>query len=425
MTGTVLAQLALPVLVYTRTGSALLAALTFATSFLPYLVAGTLLSAVVDRVPTRRLLVGCNLASMLVALGMAAPGTPIAGLLLLAFALGLISPLFQGGRAATLREAVPGPAFVPGRSLIRLVSQGAQIGGFAVSGLLLTVVTPRTLMVCNAVSFAVAAVILRLGTRERLPKALRAKREAPQAATSSPARVSLIRDSFGGIRRIFAVPRVRRLMIFMWAFPALAIFPEALAVPYVLGRPGGTALGAGLLLTAVPVGTFAGEALATSLASPIRQIRLVRAATALLFVPLLAFAPRPDVAVAIALLVVSGLGNAAMPGLDRITIEITPADLLPRTLSIQSAGLMFWVGIGYAAAGGLAQFIRPGYAIVLAGCCGLVVVGLLAPGKPAGTGQSNQDSADPKASPVLETTAPGATSETTQARMKDSSDQAS
>ena len=193
---------------------------------------------------------------------------------------------------------------------------------------------------------------------------------------------------------MLALPPVRRLMLFMWTFPALAVVPEALAVPYVMGRPGGTALGAGLLLTAVPAGTFAGEALATSLASPSWQTRMVRAATALLFVPLLGFAAQPGVAVAIAALVASGLGNAAMPGLDRITIEVAPDDLLPRTLSIQSAGLMFWVGIGYVAAGGLAQFLRPGYVIALAGCCGLVVVGVLAPGKPAGAGRGIQDTAD-------------------------------
>jgi predicted MFS family arabinose efflux permease len=207
-----------------------------------------------------------------------------------------------------------------------------------------------------------------------------------QVPGDSPARDSLVRDSLDGIKRMFAIPPVRRLMIFMWTFPALAVVPEALAVPYVMGRPGGTVLGVGLLLTAVPTGTFAGEALATSLASPSRQIRMVRAATALLFVPLLGFAMQPGIMAAIVLLAACGLGNAAMPGLDRVTIEVAPDDLLPRTLSIQSAGLMFWVGIGYVAAGGLAQFLQPGYVIALAGCCGLVVIGVFAPGKSVGAG---------------------------------------
>jgi len=45
------AYLAVTVLVYQRTGSALLSALTFAVAFVPYLIGGTLLSALVDRLP--------------------------------------------------------------------------------------------------------------------------------------------------------------------------------------------------------------------------------------------------------------------------------------------------------------------------------------------------------------------------------------
>ena len=61
------------VLVFERTGSPLLASLTFALGFLPYLVSGALLSAVVDRMPLRRLLVGCDLVCAGLVGVMAAP----------------------------------------------------------------------------------------------------------------------------------------------------------------------------------------------------------------------------------------------------------------------------------------------------------------------------------------------------------------
>ena len=51
LTGSVVSAVALTVLVYQRTNSSLLASLTFALGFLPYLVSGALLSAVVDRIP--------------------------------------------------------------------------------------------------------------------------------------------------------------------------------------------------------------------------------------------------------------------------------------------------------------------------------------------------------------------------------------
>src|ERR1700753_780088 len=73
MLGNVVASVALTVLIYQRTGSPALAALVMALSFLPYLIGGVLLSAVVDRLPARRGLVGCDLAR---AAGVAGVGLP-------------------------------------------------------------------------------------------------------------------------------------------------------------------------------------------------------------------------------------------------------------------------------------------------------------------------------------------------------------
>src|SRR6202012_1046627 len=65
--GNVIASGALTVLIYQRTGSPALAALVMALSFLPYLIGGVLLGAVVDRLPARPGPVGRDPAS-------AAPG---------------------------------------------------------------------------------------------------------------------------------------------------------------------------------------------------------------------------------------------------------------------------------------------------------------------------------------------------------------
>jgi len=361
MTGTVLAQLALTVLVYTRTGSALLSALTFTTGFLPYLIAGTLLSAIVDRVPTRRLLVLSNLASGAVALAMALPGIPVAVLLLLAFLLGMIRPVFLGARAATLPNVLPGGTYVPGRSLIRLVAQASQIGGFALSGILLTVVSPPALLLGNAVCFAMAALLLRVGTQER---ALPPRKSA---------RPSLIQDSIAGMGDVFALAPLRRMLVFGWAVPALAVMPEALVVPYVAGRSAGT-VSVGVLLTAIPLGTLFGEVLTNWKVSVERQTRIIRLAAVITFVPLLFFVFGPNVPLALLMLFLSGLGAAFHLGLDRLLLETAPAELLSRALSLQAAGLMFWQGVAYAVAGGAAELIAPSLVITSAAVCGLLAV---------------------------------------------------
>lgn len=366
MTGTVAANFALTVLVFQRTGSPLLASLVFTLILAPYLFAGTLLSALVDRLPPRRLLVVCNVLSALLAAVMALPGTPSAAVLVLALVLGLVEPVFSGTRAASLPEVLPGPAYIPGRSLLRLVSQGAQMGGFAVSGVLLTVISPSAVLFANAVSFLVSAALLQLGTTER-----------PTPQLPAAARPTLLKDSLSGLGAVMKVGPLRRVLLLGWAVPMLGVAPEALAVPYARLLGAGS-VGAGLLLTANPIGTMLGELLSNWRLTADRQVRLIAPAAAVVFLPMLLFGTRPGVVLTVLALVVSGLGSCFHLGQDRVLLDVAPADLRARALSIQNAGLMFWQGLGFALAGAAAEFASPTVVIPVAGCCGLLAITLLA-----------------------------------------------
>ncbi|MBO0833006.1 MAG: MFS transporter, partial [Actinobacteria bacterium] len=140
--GTSVAAVALTVLVYERTTSPVLAALTFSLAFLPYLVGGALLSSFADRVRPRRLVTCCDGASALLAASMAWPSMPVPALLGLLFLIGGLSSLASGSRSALVRMAVSEEAYVPGRSLMRIASQVAQLAGNAGGGALLLVVSP-------------------------------------------------------------------------------------------------------------------------------------------------------------------------------------------------------------------------------------------------------------------------------------------
>lgn len=133
--GVVVAEIALSVLVYDLTGSPLLSALAFALGFLPYVVGGTLLAGIADRFPARRVLVLCDLVCAACVLPMTLPGAHIAVLLALRCALAVVSPVFAGTRMATLADILgDGDLFVLGRSLLRIVSQGALLAGYGVGG---------------------------------------------------------------------------------------------------------------------------------------------------------------------------------------------------------------------------------------------------------------------------------------------------
>ena len=292
--GTIVAAVALTVLVYQQTRSPALAASVMALSFLPYLVGGLLLGAVADRLPPRRVLVLGDVASAGLVAAMLIPGLPVAGMLVLLLGIGLIAPVYSATRSALLPEILPpGPGYVLGRSMLRIVAQAAQIVGYGVGGLLLAVLSPRGALAADAVSFLASAMLLRWGTRRR------------------PARTghagSLARDSLAGLRAVLRHQPTRRILLFAWAVPVCEIAPEALATPYAthIGQP---ARVAGFLMAGMPVGIVLADSLAARVLSTRAQRRIIVPSALLAFVPLAVFAVSPGLPVAIALLIAAGLG---------------------------------------------------------------------------------------------------------------------
>ena len=370
MLGNVVAEVALIVLVYQRTRSPALAASVLALAFLPYLLGGVLLGAA-DRLPARRVLVLCDLASAALVGVMVIPAVPVAGLLILLFANGLIAPVYQGVRSAVLPEILPpGPGYVLGRAMMRMVAQSAQIGGFGVGGLLLAAVSPRGALIIDALSFAASAALLRFGT---------ARRPARTAGVGSMAR-----DSLSGIRRVLAHRQTRRILLFSWLVPACSIAPSALAAPYAadIGQP---ARAAGFLLMGMPAGMVVADVFAARLLPASWQRRIIVPAALLAFAPLAAFAASPGLGLAIALLVVSGLGSAWAAGLDGQLIDAAPAALRSRALALQGAGLMFTQGAGFALWGIVAQYAPPVVVIPLAAGAGATAVLALGPRRRVGS----------------------------------------
>jgi len=361
--GNVTVQITLSVMVYERTRSPLLSALTFAAGFAPYLLGATLLSAVADRYPSRAVQVACQLASCGAAALMTAPELPVPALLVLLLVPGTVAPVFQGSRAASLPDILPGPGFALGRSLLRLVSQSAQIAGYAVGGLLLLALTPAQALLTAAGAFGCAALLLRVGSPYR------------PGRTAAGGQGSLARASLAGSGRVLAVPGLRPLLLLTWLPPVFAVAPEGLISPYVGQLRGGTAA-IGLLLCAAPAGSVAGELLAGTALSPRTRVRLVIPAAAVMFVPLLGFAAGPGIWTAAGLLAACGLGFAYTIGLDQRVLDATPEALRAQVFTLTTAGLMVGQGIGFAAAGAVAEILPVHLVIAGAGILGLASLAL-------------------------------------------------
>lgn len=363
VSGTSVAAVALTILVYRRTGSPLLASLSFALGFLPFVVGGGLFSSIVDRVRPRRLVVGCDLTSAALATAMAVPSIPVPVLFALVLGIGTLNSLSSGARAALVRVSVSHDAYVPARSLMRIAVQLAQIGGNAVGGALLLLLTPSGALLVNSTSFFFSATLIRLVVSDH----------ASQGESSGR---TMLRDSLAGARDVFGHTELRRLLLLGWLVPMFSVAPEALAAPYVSGHGGSTAL-VGWWLVALPVGLIVGDIAGVRLLTARQQRRIVAPAAAAGFVPYLVFATDPSIAAALALLVFAGACSLYSLGLDGRVRDAAPPQLFARAMTINQAGLMTLQGFGFVLAGALAQILGPADAIALAGCCGIAATVVL------------------------------------------------
>lgn len=363
--GVVVSELALTVLVYDLTGSPLLSALTFALGMLPYLVGGTLFSGIADRYPARRVLVTCDLICAGCVAVMVLPGTPVAGLLVLRCLVAAVSPVFTGTRMAALTDILgEDDLYVLGRSLLRIVSQSAQLVGFGVGGLLLAVVSPRGAITITVVTFLCSATLLRLGTRDR------------PARTGGGRGATLLRESLAGARLVLGDRRMRALLLLFWLPPVFVVAPEALAAPYADEIGAGTAA-LGLLMCAMPVGHIAAELYAGAVLSPRVRSLIVLPAAAVGLLPLLLYGLRPGVALSAVALVLAGVGSAYVIGLDQWFVEAVPDELRGRAMTLLTAGLMTLQGAGMALAGLAAEFFPVHQVVAGAGAVGTLCLLLL------------------------------------------------
>src|SRR5215471_19784007 len=177
--GDQLARVALTLLVFDRTGSSLLAAVTFAASIVPMFVGGIALSGLADRWPRRRVMIVCDLGRALLVAIMALPGVPIAGLVGLLFLVTLISAPFTSARAALYPDILAGDRFVLGTAVTLTTLQFGQALGFVAGGAVVGFFGVRTSLLVDAGTFILSALIIRIWVRAR-PAAKAAPHLEPQ-----------------------------------------------------------------------------------------------------------------------------------------------------------------------------------------------------------------------------------------------------
>jgi MFS family permease len=369
--GDELARVALTLLVYDRTSSPLLAAITFAIGHLPWLLGGTVLSTLADRLPRHRVLIATDVARAVLVAGMAIPGTPLPVLLALLFLVGLCAPPFESARSALMADVLEGDRYAVATSLTNISLQLAQVVGFLLAGALVAWLSPSAALLIDAATFAISAVWL----WARLQR-----RPAPIAEVGQDPH-SLWRDTADGLRFIGRSPRLLAIVGVLWLGTMFAFASEGVAAPFVseLGQ-GTTAVG--VLLAANPLGITLGGLVVARLVPPHRREGLVPPLVVLSLVPvvaagLVAVVAGPGAlpfALVVALLFVSGLGGAWIIPLNVSFVQAVPSAYRGRAFGVAVSGLYGVQAIGALAAGLGAEGVAPSIVVAISGGLGLLAV---------------------------------------------------
>lgn len=362
--GDQLALVALVVLVYGRTHSPLATAAAYTVGFLPWLIGGPQLAALADRVPRRTLMITCDVASMALVGVMAVPAVPLWALIVLLFAVTLLGSPFRAARSAMLPDILPGDRYVLGTAAMQTTNRAGRLLGFAAGGAVVALVGARPAMGIDAATFAVSALIVRAGVRERpVPP-----REGGSVAGARPAGSAL--------RLVFGDPVLRTLMLLGWLVPFYAV-PEAVAVPYAAHFHRGAAI-AGLILAAGPCGSLFGTVAFSRLVAPPARLAWMGPLAVCCCAVLAVCAAQPSLWLVLAVIAAAGALSAYQLAANAAFVAAVPGYRRGQAFGLANGGINVGQGAWFALAGLAAGAIGPASTIAFSGAAGVVVALALA-----------------------------------------------
>lgn len=386
MVGDQLARVALTVLVYDRTRSALLAAVTFVASVVPAFLGGVGLAGLADRFPRRWVMIGADVVRCALVLVMALPGMPVALLVVLLATVTLVGAPFTAARAAIYPDLLAGEKYVTGTAITLMTNQFAQIVGFAVGGAVVALLGTRTSLVVDAATFAVSAAIVGVWVRRtRRPWRARASEvptlEAPAPEPHAPESPAASGDRDGGgfaaaARAVFSNPALRLPMLFGW----LAAFynaPEGVAAP-LAGSLGGGAGTVGIILAAQVLGEAAGMLVFGRFVRPAARMRWMGPLAVAACAVLLLVAVAPGLGVVLIVLAASGAFGAYQIAANAAFVSAVPAARRGRAFGLAQGGMSLGQGAVMILAGAAAQRLAPTVVVAIAGGAGAICAAVIA-----------------------------------------------
>ena len=361
-TGDWLYNLALVVLVYQRTHSALWVGVTTAVRVVPVVVLGPLGGVLTDRFDRRRIMITCDLARMGLMVLLAA----VAAFRLPIVLAPMIAAAATAGAApyvscvAAVTPRLVDDADLPGANAARSAVTGAGIVlGPALGGVLLLFGSAASAFALNALTFGLSALAVLAIRPGGDPNPFRPRRAADRPG-------GLLREVAQGAVALRAHPAALRL-VGADIMCSVLYGAQTVLLLLVSRQVGLGAQGYGYMFAALGAGGLLGTALAGRVSRlPSRSV--LTAALALAGVPTLLLAVVRWPAAAIVLTGLTGMGA--------LLVEILTETTLQRELDEDVFGRAYGIAFPAAIAGiVVGSVIAPGLAALLGGSGALIAVG--------------------------------------------------
>jgi diguanylate cyclase (GGDEF)-like protein len=348
LAGDQLARIAVAVIVYDRTGSTFLTGLTYAVSFLPWLVGGPLLSGYADRLPRRSVMIACDLARGLVVLIIALAHLPDSVLICLVAVIALGEPPFDSARASLLPDIVGEEKYPTAVTLTAVTNQLAGVIGFAAGGILVVGLGAGNALVVDALTFLGSAAVTWRYVSFR------------PAANTTPG--SILHELHAGLRLVFLDAKLRWLTVVTWIVLGVAVTTETVAIPYAAAHANGP-ITAGFLIASLPFGAILGTLVLGRLMSPQRSedLMLPMALAAPALLAFTAFDPSPPIAAMLWLL--TGIACAMTVTANRVFVLAVPREARGLAFGLAVTGIAASQGLYSVLTGLIALSVGPARAI--------------------------------------------------------------
>ncbi|MFG2001114.1 MFS transporter [Spirillospora sp. NPDC048911] len=357
--GDSLSLVALMVYVADTTGQALAVALLLLVGdFAPALL-GPLTGVVADRFELRRVMIVCELAqaALIAAIALGVTAFPLPVILVLVGLRSIAGQVFQPASRAVVPALVRDRDLEGANAAIGFGTNGGEALGPLLAAVLLPLLDVRGVLLIDAASFLLSAVLLAFLPAARPPVA-----DEPS---------TVLNDTITGLRYIVTTPLLRAVGLGFIAVVACNGIDDVALVFLAKDTLHGGDAAVGLLLAAVGIGLFAGYALLARprLALPVLLLAGFAISSAGNLLTGFAWA----VGAAFAVQATRGIGLAAMDVASNTLIQRNvPAQLLGRVFGSLYGAIGVAAALSYLGGGLLLDLTSPRTALIAAGTGGLL-----------------------------------------------------